>query len=317
MRIEMKRTLFFAALLVLIVTYTVFYVGSKNNKPVCLTPEEVQEINLRTQALIRYGKGPISEGRFPTEKEILAAGEGHCAMYVYLFCKNLSRRGAQGTVYGIKAPFFGESSGSHALVEVETSEGVFVFDPTHGVYYDTDLKTLISSGRAMAYLHGTPSINGAPFRGVFYLTDRFFSDASYITCYPNICDDGDLKLLKEGTRSFTSVNAEWLQKGREYSFVLHEQLPIGAIETKFVEPTELYRIKIGFSSKLWQDVSVNLKITDEKGERLASGGWVRQTDFTLEYQLSEPVVASAVYLQLKTRADEAMLPKVAYYQMYQ
>lgn len=89
--------------------------------------------------MLSYGIGSRPEGRNPTEKEILSAGEGDCGMYAYLFCKELSRRGAKGTAYDLRTFSYEGFAISHTAVEVETEEGKMVCDSTHGVYCCSDL----------------------------------------------------------------------------------------------------------------------------------------------------------------------------------
>lgn len=136
------------------------------------TVEEVQEINEYVNGLISYGVGPQVEGRPITEEDYLEFGTGDCGIYCYLFVKELSRHGYyQATLYGISSLHIGEDSSIHAVVEVQTTEGPYVFDPTHGIYYTTDMATLLTCDDAQAYVCGEPSMDS------YYLTNRFFTEA--------------------------------------------------------------------------------------------------------------------------------------------
>lgn len=136
------------------------------------TVEEVQEINEYVNGLISYGVGPQVEGRPITEEDYLEFGTGDCGIYCYLFVKELSRHGYyQATTYGISSLHIGEDSSIHAVVEVQTTEGPYVFDPTHGIYYTTDMATLLTCDDAQAYACGEPSMDS------YYLTNRFFTEA--------------------------------------------------------------------------------------------------------------------------------------------
>lgn len=142
------------------------------------TVQEADEINRHVNRLISYGVGPQIEGRNPCEREILKAGEGHCGMYAYLFVKELSRRGYDhAVVYDIRSTYRGSNTADHSVVEVETEDGLFVYDPTYGIYYQTDLETLTNCDNIEVYACGEPSEES------YYLTDRFFSEIERISYY--------------------------------------------------------------------------------------------------------------------------------------
>lgn len=154
------------------------------------TVEEVQEINEYVNGLISYGVGPQVEGRPITEEDYLEFGTGDCGIYCYLFVKELSRHGYyQATLYGISSLHIGEDSSIHAVVEVQTTEGPYVFDPTHGIYYTTDMATLLTCDDAQAYVCGEPSMDS------YYLTNRFFTEAYQVLEQPDSLLLNDLNLL--------------------------------------------------------------------------------------------------------------------------
>lgn len=132
-----------------------------------LSAAKIQEVNQRVNSLLEYGVGPQIEGRNPCEVEILSAGEGHCGMYAYLLVKELSRMQIDSIAIDVKGTFDGITPANHTIVQAETNAGDCVFDPTYGIYYTADLKTLCSSGKAEQYKMGTAT------EQTYFQSDRF------------------------------------------------------------------------------------------------------------------------------------------------
>ena len=271
------------------------------------TVQEAQEINLHVNGLISYGVGPQIEGRAATEDEILASGEGHCGMFAYLFVKELSRHGYYGaTTYGITSLFIGESTANHTVVEVETTEGPYVFDPTHGIYYTTDMDTLLSCGNAEMYAEGQPSMES------YYLTSRFFAETSSLTVYIDARDESDLNLLQWCDGNVASSIA--IQPTATQDVVYDENLEENSISCTFDEKVEFYRIRIGFMEELQAPLDLTCYTVDESGEKALLHGRLIQDTYELNYQLDDPVTISKIIIEI---AGEASLPEIAFWDIYQ
>lgn len=271
------------------------------------TVEEVQKINEYVNGLISYGVGPQVEGRSATEKEILDFGEGHCGMYAYLFVKELSRHGYyQATTYGISSLHIGEGTANHTVVEVQTTEGPYVFDPTHGIYYTTDMATLLTCDDAQSYACGEPSMDS------YYLTNRFFTEANEILEWPDPLLLNDLNLLGWYPASVTSSIP--VQEVSEQNVVYDETLTPNSISCVFTEDVEFYRINISFMEELQVPLEVTCWSVDEDGTKTALEGDLVQDVYDLTYQLKDAATASEILVEISGRET---LPNLALFDIYQ
>ncbi len=99
-------------------------------------------------------------------------------MYAYLMVKELSRHHYyNAAVYDIASLYWGETIAGHSVVEVETQDGNYVFDPTYGNYYAADIETLCESENAESFKVGEAA------EDVYYQMDRFFEQVQVITVY--------------------------------------------------------------------------------------------------------------------------------------
>ena len=271
------------------------------------TAQEAQEINLYVNGLISYGVGPQVDGRAAMEDEILAAGEGHCGMFAYLFSKELSRRGYYGTTtYCITSRYIGESTADHTVVEVETTEGPYVFDPTHGIYYTTDMATLLSCDNAETYAEGEPSMES------YYLTSRFFAETSSLTVYIDARDESDLNLLRWCDGNVSSGIA--IQPTDTQDVVYDENLAPNSIVCTFNEEVEFYRIRIGFMEELQAPLDLTCYTVDKTGEKSVLHGNLIQDSYELNYQLDDAAIISKIIIEI---TGEASLPEIAFFDIYQ
>ena len=245
------------------------------------TVEEVQEINEYVNGLISYGVGPQVEGRPITEEDYLEFGTGDCGIYCYLFVKELSRHGYyQATLYGISSLHIGEDSSIHAVVEVQTTEGPYVFDPTHGIYYTTDMATLLTCDDAQAYVCGEPSMDS------YYLTNRFFTEAYQVLEQPASSQD----------------------------VVYDETLTPNSISCVFTEDVEFYRITMSFMEELQVPLEVTYWSVDEDGTKTALEGDLVQDVYDLSYQLKDAATTSEILVEISGRET---LPNLALFDIYQ
>ena len=245
------------------------------------TVEEVQEINEYVNGLISYGVGPQVEGRPITEEDYLEFGTGDCGIYCYLFVKELSRHGYyQATLYGISSLQIGEDSSIHAVVEVQTTEGPYVFDPTHGIYYTTDMATLLTCDDAQAYVCGEPSMDS------YYLTNRFFTEAYQVLEQPASSQD----------------------------VVYDETLTPNSISCVFTEDVEFYRITMSFMEELQVPLEVTYWSVDEDGTKTALEGDLVQDVYDLSYQLKDAATTSEILVEISGRET---LPNLALFDIYQ
>lgn len=245
------------------------------------TVEEVQEINEYVNGLISYGVGPQVEGRPITEEDYLEFGTGDCGIYCYLFIKELSRHGYyQATLYGISSLHIGEDSSIHAVVEVQTTEGPYVFDPTHGIYYTTDMATLLTCDDAQAYACGEPSMDS------YYLTNRFFTEAYQVLEQPASSQD----------------------------VVYDETLTPNSISCVFTEDVEFYRITMSFMEELQVPLEVTYWSVDEDGTKTALEGDLVQDVYDLSYQLKDAATTSEILVEISGRET---LPNLALFDIYQ
>lgn len=229
------------------------------------TVEEVQEINEYVNGLISYGVGSQVEGRPITEEDYLEFGTGDCGIYCYLFVKELSRHGYyQATTYGISSLHIGEDSSIHAVVEVQTTEGPYVFDPTHGIYYTTDMATLLTCDDAQAYACGEPSMDS------YYLTNRFFTEAYQVLEQPDSLLLNDLNLLGWYPASVTSSIP--VEPASSQDVVYDETLTPNSIFCVFTEDVEFYRITMSFMEELQVPLEVTCWSVDEDGTKTALEG---------------------------------------------
>lgn len=278
--------------------------ASKN----CLSLDECWSINDSVHQMIAYGAGPQVKGRNPSEKEILAAGEGHCGMYVYLFCKELSRRGAEGVVYDLHT--YDSPSHSHSVVEVETDKGRMVFDPTYGVVYRSDLENLLACGNAREFLRGTPSGPNI----TCYLENRFWAEIAQTAAYLNICDVYDLNLTQYAAAK-SSANLPQIEMPAVLSVIQDKTLAENSVLTVFAKEEEFYRIKARFKERLAEPLIVECRIRDSRGEEKIRSGRVTQKAYSLEFQLDDPALAQSV--QITFLQGKKPLPPLAYYDIYQ
>lgn len=316
----MKRSrllLFLAVFAVLLGgAYSFAKIGSRNEAMIpnnlseqkhYLSTEEIQRIDQKVNKLIVYGVGPKTEGRNPTEKEILAAGEGHCGMYAYLLCKELSRYGVEGIVYDLRT--YENPSMSHSVVEVQSKEGKMVFDPSYGVFYRSDLEHLLASETASAYREGIPSDTSS-----YYLADRFWAEVANTVCYMNVCDIYDLKLLR-WTTAACSANLPQIAMREALSMVQDKTLEKDSVLTVFAKDEEFYRIKARFLERLDEPLSVECRIVKQNGEYVEMSRRIIQKAYSIELQLDTSVKGSSV--QICFLNGSKPLPPLAYYDIYQ
>lgn len=271
------------------------------------TVEEVQEINEYVNGLISYGVGPQVEGRPITEEDYLEFGTGDCGIYCYLFVKELSRHGYyQATLYGISSLHIGEDSSIHAVVEVQTTEGPYVFGPTHGIYYTTDMATLLTCDDAQAYACGEPSMDS------YYLTNRFFTEAYQVLEQPDSLLLNDLNLLGWYPASVTSSIP--VEPASSQDVVYDETLTPNSIFCVFTEDVEFYRITMSFMEELQVPLEVTCWSVDEDGTKTALEGDLVQDVYDLSYQLKDAATTSEILVEISGRET---LPNLALFDIYQ
>lgn len=271
------------------------------------TVEEVQEINEYVNGLISYGVGPQVEGRPITEEDYLEFGTGDCGIYCYLFIKELSRHGYyQATLYGISSLHIGEDSSIHAVVEVQTTEGPYVFDHTHGIYYTTDMATLLTCDDAQAYACGEPSMDS------YYLTNRFFTEAYQVLEQPDSLLLNDLNLLGWYPASVTSSIP--VEPASSQDVVYDETLTPNSIFCVFTEDVEFYRITMSFMEELQVPLEVTCWSVDEDGTKTALEGDLVQDVYDLSYQLKDAATTSEILVEISGRET---LPNLALFDIYQ
>ena len=271
------------------------------------TVQEVDEINRYVNGLISYGLGPQVEGRNPCEREILNAGEGHCGMYAYLFVKELSRRGYDNAVvYDIRSTYWGSNTAAHSVVEVTTQDGLFVYDPTYGIYYRTDIETLTNCESVEVYACGKPSEES------YYQTSQFFTEKIQLVCYEDVRNSYDLNLLEWYDHSVSSGVQTIPELSQEISY--DATMEPGSIVLSFEEPIEFYRMEMGFDGKVPELLNIEFKIRDENGEMVAIEGRFKRSAYHVSFQLEEPHSSSKIILKL-TNYEE--LPYINYLNLYQ
>lgn len=269
--------------------------------------EQVQKINQYVNGLIDYGIGPLVDGRATTEEEILEFGEGNCGMYAYLLVKELSRHGYnEAVIYGITSQYIGEGTANHAVVEVETTDGTYVYDPTHGIYYTTDLDTLITSGNAEAYACGEPSME------TYYLNSRFFAEASNISVYLDGRNNSDFNLLNWYEASVHSGIPVRVNPSQD--IVYDADMDDNSIICQFEEEVEFYRIEIGFMEKLQGPVSIECWAVNANGTKTKLEGQLVQDIYGLSYQTTDEVSTLEVVVEINGNQP---LPMLAFFDMYQ
>ena len=211
-------------------------------------------------------------------------------MFAYLFSKELSRRGYYGTTtYGITSQYIGESTANHSVVEVETTEGPYVFDPTHGIYYTTDMATLLSCDNAETYAEGEPSMES------YYLTSRFFAETSSLTVYIDARDESDLNLLRWCDGNVSSGIA--IRPTATQDVVYDENLTPNSIVCTFNEEVEFYRIRIGFMEELQAPLDLTCYTVDKTGEKSVLHGNLIQDSYELNYQLDDAAIISKIIIE--------------------
>ncbi len=274
-----------------------------------LSVKEVQHINLKVNKMLDYGEGPRVEGRNPTEKEILAAGKGHCGMYAYLLCKELLRHGVEGIAYDLRTSPYGNPAASHTVVEVQTEEGRRVFDPTYGIFYHNDLDHLLTCENVPDYRGGIPSDKDS-----YYLTDRFWSEVVQIVRYTNVCNVYDLNLLR-WTMAMSSANLPQTALEAISSIKIDESLEKNSIMTTFHNDEDFYRIEVGFKERLSEPFLAECRIMDSQGNIVTVSGRLHKKSYSIEFQLDEAVTGQSV--QISFQSETQQLPPLAYYNVYQ
>ncbi|MEI3304698.1 MAG: hypothetical protein V8R40_00945 [Dysosmobacter sp.] len=186
-----------------------------------------------------------------------------------MFVKELSRHGYyQATTYGISSLHIGEDSSIHAVVEVQTTEGPYVFDPTHGIYYTTDMAAMLTCDDAQSYACGEPSMDS------YYLTNRFFTEAYQALEHPDSLLLNDLNLLGWYPASVTRTIP--VEPASSQDVVYDETLTPNSISCVFTEDVEFYRITRSFMEELQVPLEVNCWSVDEDGTKTAlEGDWRR------------------------------------------
>ena len=271
------------------------------------TVDDVQKINKYVNGLISYGAGPQVEGRAATEDEILAAGEGHCGMYAYLLVKELSRNGYyKASTYGVNSSYIGESTANHSVVEVETTEGPYVFDPTYGIYYTTDMETLLSCDNAELYAVGEPS------EETYYLTSRFFAEAKSLTVYIDGRDFSDLNVLN--WCNGTVLSSVSVQPTSSQNIVYDEEIAPNSIVCTFEDAVEFYRFRISFMEELQDSFDLTCYAVDETGKKSALQGTTIQDRYELNYQLNDAATVSELIVEL---AGDTSHLVIGYFDIYQ
>lgn len=271
------------------------------------TLQEVQEINQYVNGLISYGVGPQVEGRNPCEREILDAGEGHCGMYAYLFVKELSRHGYdEAMAYDISSTYCGTETAQHSVVSVVTQEGNYVFDPTYGIYYQTDINTLIDCG------HAEDFAVGETYSESFYLTNRFFSEIEKVSCYEDVRNSYDLNLLKW----YNSAVISGIPTVPELSQEIVYDTTVGAdsIVLSFDEPVEFYRLEFGFSEQVQVPLELEFEVPDSAGKTHMLDGRLVQDAYRLTFQLEEAYSSSEIHVELQGCEE---LPQITFLNLYQ
>ena len=266
---------------------------------------EVEEVCRWTSGLLEYGAGPVIEsGRNPCEAEILAYGEGHCGMYAYLFAKELSRRQIPCTAFGITSSYLNWSQAIHMVVQVDTDQGTYVFDPTYGNYYEADLATLCA-GNGEVYLIGAPS------EETYYQTSRFFAEVQMIEIYPDLRDYYDLDLGKNFPRQ-TLANLALCPEPVDIRYA--EELEPNTVKTTFQEEVEFYRVRMEFVDPVPEDATFTCTVTRADGTVEEVEGFVQQDIYQVNFQAFEQTDALEVEMRI---ACAQTLPELIQYTIYQ
>ncbi|MEI3362674.1 MAG: hypothetical protein V8R75_08915 [Oscillospiraceae bacterium] len=170
-------------------------------------------------------------------------------------------------------------------MEVQTTEGPYVFDPTHGIYYTTDMATLLTCDDAQAYVCGSPPMDS------YYLTNRFFTEA--------------YQVLRAAGRGDVASSQD---------VVYDETLTPNSIFCVFTEDVEFYRITMSFMEELRVPLEVTCWSVDEDGTKTALEGDLVQDVYDLSYQLKDAATTSEILVEISGRET---LPNLALFDIYQ
>ena len=278
-----------------------------------LSVEDIQSINLKVNKMIMYGEGPCAKAFNPTEKEILAHGNGHCGMYAYLFCKELSRHGAIGIAYDLRILSY-DSPDGHTIVEVETTDGKMVFDPTYGVFYRCDLKKLLVTGNVEDYMVGTPVIS-SPLQMPYYCSNYFYSRVRSVVCYFDVRDCYDKNVLYDvGVQ--TSANLFQINRNTLGFISADEMLESNSVFTGFEQETEIYRFNMTFEGQLPTINQIKIIVKDSDGGERICEGWIRKNNNFIEFQFREPQKIISIHIIFPGELKDKM-PSLVDYHIFQ
>lgn len=270
-----------------------------------LSTEEVAELCRYVNSLLSYGNGPRVRGnRNPTEQEILAYGEGHCGQFAYLFVKELSRRGVtDATVYGMVSRYYDNRSANHAVVEVETAEGLRVFDPTFGGWYLTDIRSLLTGENISEYAQGFESATA------YYVTERFWKEVYSVSVITDQRNTYDTQLTGRNTVCATGLRSR-------VSYVKRDpKMDDRMITVSFRYPQSFYRIDCSFEESVPVMTFACVTVTSPDGSTETYPAHTVVTgEYSLEIQLDEPVEASLIELLFRTGAELPVLYTFFIYQ---
>ncbi|SFD26461.1 hypothetical protein [Clostridium uliginosum] len=189
--------------------------------------------------LIDYGSGPVIEGRNPTEKEILEYGNGHCREFAYLFSKKISKFGFKSIVIDIHR-FDGND---HSVVEVNVINHKYVFDPTLGVYYKTNINNLINKNK----LDIDKVRVGESTASYLYGEDLFFKGVQTYDVYTDVRDYYEIdKITDTLFTSKTNISSELPFEKNQ--IINNDEDKI--LEINFQKTISFYRTKLYFSDMM-------------------------------------------------------------------
>jgi|GEM_PF-6468381 len=269
-----------------------------------LSTEEVAEICHYVHGLIAYGSGPPIYGRSPTEQEILDYGDGHCGEFAFLFIKELSRHGTTAArAYGLASRYYGVKPANHTIVEVETTEGFRVFDPTFDGYYLTDIRTLVDAEDIGEYAVGFEETT------VYYATNRFFKEVTSISVIPDIRNSYDPEISRKYGTCTTGM------RSRDSNVTYTPTLDDRTIEASFFQAQSFYRIECTFEEPVPASLIASVMVVTSDGRTVfcparTSG----DSSYAVEIQLYEPIEAKLIRIQFRTGAE---LPRLYIFSIYQ
>ncbi len=226
-------------------------------------------------------------------------------MFAYLFAKELSRRQIPCTILGITATSTNGLTANHSIVQVETDQGKYTFDPTYGNYYAADIETLCESGNAESFKVGEAT------EDVYYQTNRFFEQVQIIYAYSDIRNYYDLDLGK----NFSQQTQACLPISPRLSTVQYNgELAPDTIKTTFQQEVSFYRVRMEFVDPVPEDAAFTCTVTRADGTVEEVEGFVQQDSYQVNFQAFEQTDALEVEMRI---ACAQTLPELIQYTIYQ